>query len=114
MIKGNVLYFGTGDIAVGSYSPTQLITFTNIKPPCKCGQTITDEMANNIEFGEKIIIELNDYDLYNLFCTVNESNRVIKYREYTFDFTNYNKESIRVCKGHAKNALYMYQLALAC
>lgn len=114
MIKEKTLYFGSGDIAVSSYSPTQLIIFTNIKPPCECGQTITDKMVEDIEFGEEIVLELNDYDLYNLFCSVNKNNRILKYGEYTFDFTNYNKESVRVCKDHSKNALYMYQFALAC
>jgi hypothetical protein len=116
MIKENTLYFGYGDIAVSSntwgYSP--IVNFTDIKPPCKCGETITKEMQENIEFGKSINIEMNDYDLYDLLCSIDETNKVIKYKEYTLDFTEYNKESVRVCKDGVRNALLIYQLSLAC
>lgn len=114
MIKGNTLYFGSGDIAVGSNPTNQSVYFTNMKPPQKCGASITEEMEENIEFGEQIIIEINDYDLFHVFCSVSEENRIVKYENYIFDFTNYNKESVRVCKSHSKRALYFYQMCLAC
>ena len=116
MIKGNTLYFGYGDIAVGSnswnYSP--IVTFTNMKPPCKCGETITEKMKEEINFYEEIKIEVEDYELYNLLCNVDKDNRIINYKEYTFDFTNYNQERVRLCKEGVKNALLIHQLSLAC
>lgn len=116
MIKGNTLYFGFGDISVSSnsrnYSP--VVVFTNIKPPCKCGDAITKEMRKNIDFYESISITMDDYDLYNLLCCVNENNKVIEYNQYTFDFTNFNEQSVRVCMDGVKNALLIHQLSLAC
>lgn len=114
MIKCKTLYFGYGDIGVGSNSLMQTILFVNIKPPQECGEVIPKEVIKDIDFGDKIIINLDDYDLYNLFCSVNENNRIIKYKDYIFDFTNYNNGSIQACKDGCKNALYLYQLSLGC
>lgn len=116
MIKGNTLYFGSGDIVVSSNSwcYSAEVGFTNIKLPCKCGDTITKEIERNIEFYDSISITLEDYELYNLLCNVDENNTIFIYKDYIFDFTNFNKESVRVCKDGVKNALLAYQLTLAC
>ena len=101
MIKGNTIYFGYGDVVVGCNELIGCMIFTNIKPPQKIGSTVKN---NEVEIGEKILVyEDNCYDLLKVFQTVNENNKIVKYKEYTFDFSNYNKESVKVCLRYAKN-----------
>lgn len=101
MIKGKVIEFGYGDVVVGNDWFKECITITNIKPPLECGKTIR-RGVEGIEFGESIeIYEDELHDIYKLICTVDEYNRVVKYKEWTFDFTNYNKESVKVVRDSA-------------
>lgn len=110
MIKGNILEFGYGDIAVGASNLLERITFTNIKPPIECGLAITEDM--DIEYGEQIIIQGDGtYDLYNIFKTVSRENRIVEYRGYTFDFTNYNEESVRIVLKHSRDMVNTMILA---
>ena len=44
--------------------------------------------------------------------TDQNGNRVVKYRDYTLDFSNYNQKSVDVVKKHAFNTINT--LALAC
>lgn len=110
MIKGKVIKFGYGDVGVGSSKFGSFISLTNIKPPQKVGDALLKK--DNIEYGEQIKISICDYKLYELFKTVNENNRIIKYKEYTFDFSNYNSKSVDICIENAHNAVNM--MALAC
>lgn len=117
MIKDKTLYFGYGDISVGCVFDASCIIFRNIKPPCECGQTISKDLIRekSIEFiGEPILILVDDYDVYTLFKSINEDNKIIHYNGYTFDFTKYNYESIRVCMDAAKAILDSNLMLLAC
>lgn len=110
MIKDNIIKFGHGDVAVGSCG-MGYVSFTNIKPPLECGQSITKDM--DIEYGLSITIyEDCDWDLYNLMKTVNENNMVVKYKGYVLDFSNYNQKSVDTVKKHAFNTINT--LVLAC
>lgn len=110
MIKGNVIEFGYGDVVVGVLPYRKCITITNIKPPLVCGSRLTD--VNAVEWGKTIeIYEDNLHDIYKLIQTVNEDNRVVRYNDWTFDFTNYNKESVRVVRDKAFNIIDVRCLA---
>jgi len=112
MIKGNTLYFGTGDILVGS-NDLGYMNFENIKPPQEIGKTITKEIYSGLEIGLNLEIwEDNIHELYELFKTVNENNRVVKYKDYTFDFTNYNQGSVNVCRKFSYRTVNI--MCLAC
>lgn len=101
MVKGNVIEFGYGDVVVGVDPVKGCITIANIKPPLECGTTIK-RGDNSLEYGTTVEIYENEiHDIYNLICTVNEENRVVKYNNWIFDFSNYNEESVRVVREKA-------------
>lgn len=115
MIKGNIIEFGYGDVAVGSSRLMKFVDFTNIKPPLECGERITTEMEKDLEFGESIrIYEDGIWDIYSLMKTISENNRIVKYKEYTFDFSNYNEKSVKTVKEHLYNVIMGDILCLAC
>lgn len=113
MIIDNKIMFGYGDIAVGA--TVDIITFQQFKPPAECGNHVND----NVEFiGEQIILyisheeyhELNKY----LSSVSNKDISVFTFKDYIFDFSNYNKESVIVVKRKLCQAKNLYILALAC
>ena len=115
MIDGNVLKFGYGDIAVGSYNA--IMTFQQFKPHGQCGDCL--KYGENIEFiGEKIEIKLSYEEFLVLslhFESVYKGNiKVIPFKDYVFDFTNYNQKSVQVCKEHLNNAMRLYTMCMAC
>lgn len=114
MIDGSILKFGYGDIGVDSDVLTQRMSFQQFKPPAKCG----DNVSEDVEYiGEEIIMKFSFED----YCEFNKklkevSDRNIStfnFKGYVFDFTNYNEESVRVCKKHLRNAMYMYFMCMA-
>lgn len=113
MIKGNTIYFGYGDVGVGSDYLIGCMIFTNIKPPQEIGSKLGEKIKNNEpEIGKELVVyEKECYDLLNVFKTVTEDNKIVKYKEYTFDFSNYNIGSINVCLRHANNTVNTMLLA---
>ncbi|MGJ0846576.1 hypothetical protein ACR77J_07800 [Tissierella praeacuta] len=110
MIEGNVIKFGYGDVVVSSYG-MGYVDFTNIKPPIECGSTVKKDM--NLEYGLSIRIhEDKHWELYDLIKTVNKDNRIVQYKGYVLDFSNYNEESVRVVREKAYNTINI--IALAC
>ena len=114
MIEGNRLKFGYGDICVSAHSILGYMTFQQFVPPSNCG----DKVEREVEFvGEciKIPVNCDGYDeLSNWLYEV--ENHIIdsfEFKGYIFDFSNYNKESIRVCKKYAYRAISGYLLSLA-
>lgn len=112
MIKGNVIEFGYGDVLVGSNPMLDIFRVTSIKPPQEIGAVIDSSEDNGVEYNETIIINV-DYslDLYRIIKSVNENNRVVKYKEWIFDFTNYNQTSVDVVLKHAMHAVNFMVLA---
>lgn len=109
-VENKIVYFGYGDVCVNAWIWVGTIVFTNIKPPCKCGESLRNK---NVEYdSQSITINLYNLDLYDLFKTVSEDNKIVKYKGVTFDFTNYNQASVDVCVKSARNAVNT--LALAC
>lgn len=112
--KGKVLKFGYGDIGVGADSINFQITFQQFKPPSKCGTYTTGKEKY---VGKKICITLT----YQTYCELMEHLERVKSKEitkfifkgYTFDFTNYDKESIRVCQRQARATMARIILSMA-
>ena len=112
MIKGNIIEFGYGDVLVGACG-CGYVEFTNIKPPLKCGQTVYPEMYDELEIGLTVkLYEDEVWDLYHLINTVNKENKIIEFKGYILDFSNYNKESVRVVSDHAYKTVNI--MCLAC
>ena len=114
MINGNRLKFGYGDIAVGSDGLTQRMSFRQFKPPAKCG----DQVLDDIEYiGDEIILKFS-YEDYCEFSkkleqVYNKETAEFIFKGYVFDFTNYNEESVKVCKRRSDSAMYSYFLCMA-
>ena len=115
MIDNNILKFGYGDISVGAFGLPPAITFQQFKPPAKVGS----EVGEHVEFiGEKIVIKLNHEDYVEL-CDLldqvkNKEILIFDFKDYIFDFTNYNIGSIEVVERHATNSMHWYFATLAC
>ena len=114
MIYGNVLKFGYGDIAVGSDGLTQRISFQQFKPPAECGGNVPEDVEY---IGEEVVLQIS----YEEYC---EFSRYLKqvsdkkitnfiFKEYIFDFANFNEESIKACKKHLNSAMRYYFMCMA-
>lgn len=111
MIKGNVIEFGYGDVVVGVNPIESCIIITNIKPPLECG-TKFHKGEIDVEYGLSIkIYEDNIHDIYDIMRKVNKDNRIVTYKDWTFDFSNYNEESVRVMREAAFNIVDIRCLA---
>ena len=114
MIDGNILKFGYGDIVVGSNGLTQRISFQQSKPPAKCGDKVSEEVEY---IGEEIVLRIS-YEEYREFneqlkSVLSKEISTFDFKGYVFDFTNYNEESVKVCKKHSESAMYSYFLCMA-
>jgi hypothetical protein len=111
MIKGNTIYFGYGDIAVGSTN-TGFITLQWFEPPQEVGEKLKNKEVNWLSD----IIKLNPTfkNLKEIEQINEESNKQIMVDGYILDFSEYNSKSVEVVKKHMLNALSVFQLALAC
>lgn len=114
MIEGNRLKFGYGDICVGSDELTQRMSFQQFKTPAKCGNRV----QKYIEYiGDKIILQFSyeDYCVFskNLEQISNKETIEFTFKEYVFDFTNFNEESVKVCRKHLNSAMQYYFMFMA-
>lgn len=114
MINGNRLKFGYGDICVKSDALAQRMSFQQFKPPAKCGSNIPEDVEY---IGEEVVLQIS----YEEYCEFNKQlNSVLSnsistfgFKGYIFDFTNYNEESVKVCKKRSDSAMYNYFLCMA-
>ncbi|MCM3387281.1 hypothetical protein M3649_03930 [Ureibacillus chungkukjangi] len=95
MIKDKVITFGYGDVLVGAISLSH-VRLEYIKP----NQEIGSKPNEDYEVVEEIILpyrsDMNDF--YEELLIVSENNCILKYRDYIFDFSNYNEKSVNVVK----------------
>ena len=114
MINGNRLKFGYGDICVKSDALTQRISFQQFKPPTECGCNVPEDVKF---IGNEIILEFS-YEDYCEFSkkleqVYNKETAEFIFKGYVFDFTNFNEESIKVCKKHLNGAMQYYFMCMA-
>lgn len=114
MINGNILKFGYGDISVGSDGLKQRISFQQFKPPGECGGYVPEGVKY---IGEEIVLQIS-YDEYHEFneqlkSVLSKEIFTFNFKGYVFDFTNYNEESVKVCKKRLDSAMYIYFLCMA-
>lgn len=115
MIDGKRFKFGYGDISVGGDPVGREIFFQQFKPPAKCG----DNVSPDVEWiGEQISIKIDYEDYKKLGKLLDDvKSREISeftFKDYIFDFTNYNEKSVEVCKKKLSKAVSLYFLAMAC
>lgn len=114
MIDGKTLKFGYGDIVVDADPFTRSMVFQQFRPPGKCGDDIVVTDVDLI--GEMITIKIGYKDYENLDELFNKVRaREISeftFKEYTFDFTNYNEKSVEACKRELVKIMKFYFLAM--
>lgn len=111
MIKDKTIYFGYGDIAVGSTFDGYL-TLQWFKPPQEVGSTITGKEV--IWLSEEIKLKVTSEDLKNIDNINEESNKQLIIGDYVLDFSNYNSTSIKVVKKYMNIAISSMLRYLAC
>jgi len=111
MIKGKTIYFGYGDVLVGSTQYESTIHLTEIEPPKEIGTS--PAIGTFIEL-QKIVLEVNDEHLRKISLVRDKIITSFVIDDYTLDFSNFHEGSIKVVSKHLKNALYYDTLCLAC
>lgn len=113
MIIGDVLKFGYDDIGVNF--GCQTISFQQFKSLAICGSNVSYDDAEWV--GEEINIRIS----YEDYCELNKAlvkvlDKELKsfaFKGYTFDFTNFNEESVKVCKKALDIAIISYFISIA-
>lgn len=121
MIDGKRIYFGYGNVLVGS--TIQGLTFRNVKMPLEIGKTFIDiekesaVLAKDIECEMEISItsSVNNFlELKNQLLNIHSSsNKIIIFEDYTLDFTKFNQESVDIVLENVSNALFYYRYCTA-
>ena len=116
MISGNRIQFGYGSVCVGSDPCLCEMHFRQIRPPQECGSYV---MSGNAEYiGDRIAIwfNYNDYSAFSKLLNSVEKREISEFtfKDYIFDFSTYNAESVKVCKKHLAIAIQLHILSLAC
>ena len=112
MIIGNTIKFGYGDVVVRSCDIRGIIVFTNVKPPQSIGEKLSDKYLKSIEVGlEVTLTEDRPHELYELIRGVSKESSIVEYKGWTFDFTNYNEESVKIVKEHAFDMVWLEALS---
>ena len=117
--ENKILKFGYGDIAVGSSNIC--ISFRGIRPPVEVGTKLTDEFmfqnkievtTNWINFYFKSVEELFQFE--HLINNVCKESPTFIFKDYVFDFSNYNYESAMCVIHHLDKVKSNMLLTLAC
>lgn len=122
-IEKKIVRLGYGDVQVGHsiYS----LYFRGFKPPIEIGANITEEVIknNNIEWlTNKIFLDFKDmqeiFTFENLIKQVadNDGENFVqfKFKDLTFDFSNYNRNSISVVLCNLAVVRENYLKVIAC
>lgn len=118
--KDNVLYFGYGDILVNNSLGG--LMFVNCKPPLEVGTGLTDELKE--ELGVKytsdwITISIITYDEAKHFGKLLDevlegTTRYFYFKDYQFNFSNWNPKSVEVIKAHLSVVRMNLLMTVAC
>jgi len=111
MIEGNVLKFGYGDIGVYCDHLGRLV-FSQLKTRYRCGA----ENFSRSDIGEGLCISLDykDYKTLDLYLkSVSGEVKKFEFKDYIFDFTNYNEDSVKVVRTEARKAINKFLSLIA-
>lgn len=117
MIKDQTIYFGYGTVGTRAFCYT--LSFHSIKPPQEIGTELYSKIANGEVKELGTIVEFTlEYDelkaLKSLLDSVSEANTSFMFKDYTFDFSNYNPKSVEAVKFCVARILTNYLPLLAC
>ena len=115
MIDRNRIKFGYGDIAITPHPLTQRIEFREIYP-----QKIASKVIYKKSFKDKegITFDISIDDFYELEKQLNKVNSKeiveFEFKDYIFDFSMYNKESIEVVRTDLYKSMEDFIICFAC
>ena len=112
----NTIKFGYGTVAVSANYIA--LTFQNIRPPQEVGTHLID-VKDFVEFyGQiyQIMLKFEDCSLLREKLNEIEQNGggSFDFKGWTFDFTNYNKNSITVITNAIRTIEHNYLISIAC
>jgi hypothetical protein len=110
MIKDNIICFGYGDICVGATIDGYL-TLRWFKPPQEIGSSLEGKEVEWL--SKQIKLRVKSENMTDI-SKINKTNKQMTIGNYIFDFSNYNRTSVKVVKKHMKKALENTIFALAC
>ena len=114
VIKEKVIIFGYGTTLIHGSWYSSVLTISSIYPPKEIGLEITDSESYETIETVKFKYEADMLEFYNQVKMLSEDNPIIKFREYTFDFTKFNKKSVKVLKNKLDNVIQGHMMLLAC
>ena len=115
MIKDTTIYFGYGDIIVHNGWYTLKFIHINNQYPIGFDTTeisATDTEISHITIDFRTMTSLNDF-ISKLKDVLLDGMRSFEYNGYTFDFTNYNEDSVEVCIRQAETLVRWLLVPLA-
>lgn len=114
MIKENRIVFGYGTVVVGSSNTSAAISFAS----SATAHPVGERAAPNSERQDFVSIQLDmkRYEelLEQLSHVEKREAETFSFCGYTFDFSNYNPESIHVIRKKAFDAMSPQLIAQAC
>lgn len=111
MIKGKTIYFGYGDVLVGSQQFGNTINLTEIEPPKEIGSTPAKDTYTELQ---RVVLNVKWEHLSKLKLVKDKTITNFMIEDYILDFSNFNQASIEIVRKHIHNALYYDSLCFAC
>lgn len=111
MIKDKTIYFGYGDVLVGSKQYGSTINLTGIEPPKEIG---TSPAIGTFTELQRIVLGVTSEHLNKISLVRDKTITSFMINDYILDFSNFHEGSVDVVSKHMKNALYYDTLCLAC
>lgn len=121
MIKDNEIFFGYGDIIIGTSDLEGCLILSEHKTPNfkpHIGELLTDKEKLQIIITNEIRIhEESTWDIYDELKKVNKNNRIISLvdsktgKKYILNFENYNQKSVDAVRKGALNIVNTRLLA---
>lgn len=116
MIIQKTVKFGYGTILVGANRDSRELTLEYVEPPVAVGTKVRKEdLVGSVSHG-KISFKYGK-DMRTLqedLKQVSAENPLVQFREYTFDFTNFNPSSVKSVQDMLIKAIMGNTLPLAC
>jgi hypothetical protein len=111
MIEGKRIKFGYGSVVLEANNGRLSVVI--IEPPAEIGA--------DVDYKEHSIVDRIDFsigeDVFELnrnMKNVTKDNAVVKFRDYYFDFTNYNEQSVKIASGVIDSVVLQMMRFMAC
>jgi len=111
MVKGKTVYFGYGDVLVGSTQFESTISLIEIEPPKKIGSSPAKDTYTELQ---RIVLRPTYDHIRKLKSIEDQTITNFMIDDYTLDFSKFNHKSVEIVRKYINNALYFETLCFAC